>query len=1228
MKRIILGFLGILQAMFCLAAEPPPAEGEVRVPLGIYTDLIQQAKKDKRPAPARYAIGKAVVTVQVREEERRAAGAVQIAFSVEVFENEWTLVPVLSAAAALTRATVNGNPAQLTQGADGLAWATQKAGTYAMQIHYSVDAISSETGLVLPVSLPRAAAVQLQAVLPGIGLNAAIIPAVAMKTLEQDKQTRISADVPANNAVQISWRPPNREGYAMSRAHYRGELRGDALVWTARLNVEIFSGERVALPLLPRGVTLSDVLVDDVQAVVLVENDKFTTLVQGPGKHELTLHFQTPVARKKGPPEVRLQIPEIPVSQFELVLPGKKEVSVTPSASVTSVHSGEAPNEQTIASVYTPMTDKAVFSWTEAVPRELRDELRVHANLYHAVYAEEGVLHGQAVAVYQITRGETNVLELDIPAGVQIDRIHAPAGGVSDWRVNKQAEDEGQSDPLPKVEGGRLPAKLKIFLDRKITGDFRFTVYYERLLNAADKRVAVPLLRASRVRRQRGMAALLSGPELALKPVRIERISKVSEKQLPVFVRKALSMSVAHTYKYMDENPLLTVQVLKDLRDELRANASLYHAVHAEEGVLHGRAIVTYEITHGETKLLEFEVPEDVQINRIQAADSSILDHRVRKQTMDTGEEKQLLTVFLKRKTKGNFAFSIYYERLLDAGGERIPIPLLRAVEVHRQRGMVALLSGQELALNPLEAKRMSKVGENQLPAFVRSALHMTVAHTYKYIDENPYLAARAMAPERKRGKFDAQVDTLVSIGDVTLKGAATIEVNVKSGSVMALDLRLPTDVNVLELTAPSLRTYVLSSTDEKELSEDNKKSETDDKKIKVEFTQEMEGQFRVELSYEHILSEGGGEARVPTVSVEDAEVEHGRIAVEALAAVEVQASRAEQLSSVDINELPQQLVLKTTNPILLAYRYVHVDPPYQLALKVTRHQEIDVQAAAIEQARYETLLTRDGLAVTTAHYTIRNTRKQFLRLQLPPGSEIWSVFVGGKSEKPARVEAAGKETEAGQAGVLIKMINSTSGFPMEMVYATQMEKLGMTGDISAQLPRPDMVATHSRWEVYLPHRFKYQIDDTNMDALIKGIYASPSQMKQAGQSMAMQQQALQIRVPARGIRFAFEKLYANKSEEETWFSIAYVSADALLIGRWLSAAGALLAGLGLLALAYKSVNIPHQAGIGGIVVGIGLLTYAWTGLAADILPAALIWAAIVLIVVLLWARQRWLARL
>ena len=77
-----------------------------------------------------------------------------------------------------------------------------------------------------------------------------------------------------------------------------------------------------------------------------------------------------------------------------------------------------------------------------------------------------------------------------------------------------------------------------------------------------------------------------------------------------------------------------------------------------------------------------------------------------------------------------------------------------------------------------------------------------------------------------------------------------------------------------------------------------------------------------MEITYEQILADAGLDVEVLTLSVSGADVEQGRIAVEALTAAEVQPITAERLTAVDVDELPRQLVLQTTNPILLAYKY------------------------------------------------------------------------------------------------------------------------------------------------------------------------------------------------------------------------------------------------------------------------------------------------------------------
>jgi hypothetical protein len=390
---------------------------------------------------------------------------------------------------------------------------------------------------------------------------------------------------------------------------------------------------------------------------------------------------------------------------------------------------------------------------------------------------------------------------------------------------------------------------------------------------------------------------------------------------------------------------------------------------------------------------------------------------------------------------------------------------------------------------------------------------------------------------------------------------------------------------------------------------------------IALEFTREMEGRFRIEVAYERIMDGEASEPVVPTISVMEAEVEHGRIAVEALTAVEVSASRTDRLSNLDLNELPQQLVLKTTNPILMAFRYVHAKPPFTLALKITRHKEIDVQVAAIERAVYSSLFTRDGLAVTTARLDVRNSRRQFLRLGLPAGSKVWSVFVDGKPEKPAF--AGDGEGRNGDA-VLIKMINSAAGFPVDIVYATPMAPMTTLGSLSSHLPRPDMVVTHSRWNVFLPTGPRYQAPDSTMDLVVGGRWANPRRAAQKSLDRASEAQRaqmgqpLRISVPTQGILFAFEKLYANQSPEAAAFTIRYASAGADQLALLASLVGTILLWIGIVAIGSRRLRLSRNATVATLVLGIAVLVASIGYLGTTPIPASSL-ALVIALGLLVW---------
>ncbi len=920
---------------------------------------------------------------------------------------------------------------------------------------------------------------------------------------EGDGQVKLPLDVYTRLMQQAQNPPatprPAPAGYALGQARIDVRVKEDenqraVAEVEVKVPVEVLEDEWTAVVVLPAGTAVDTVTVDGESVQLLTMPQGLVWATNKHGTQMMNLHYRVDAQRSETGTSLTLPLPQAASATLSALLPSVDlAVSLVPAAGIRT--SDEAEGVRVTATI--PTTSAVQIAW--------RDALATTHVISRATYA--GTLTKDAVswtAQFGVELGTTQAITLALlPTTITL----------SDVRV------DGKGAPILVVDD-HFATKLQGKGPHTIVATFQVPISS----GSGPPKVsfAIPEIPVSR------FDLTMSGhKELKTSPsANVVYAHDKNQTVATVYLPMASMVELAWTEAVPEA----------EISDK-RIDATLFHAVHAEEGVVYVRTTATYDVTRGETNVLELEVPADVQLSRVESPSGAISDWRI---ADADGQRPRRVSVFLDRQWKGPVELEVDYDRSLPADG-KFTVPLANAVNVHRQHGSLVLLSTKEWTLNPVEELKLTRIGENQIPAAIRDGLKLKVAHTFKYIDKDPQLVVAAAAPERQQGKFDAQVDTLISLADVTLKGSVSIDVNVKSGTMSDLQLELPAKVNLLSLTAPSKRTHTVTA------------GEGDQPQVvDVQFTQDMDGQFRLELGYELILADGDAPAGVPVVKLRGAEVEQGHVAVEALSAVEVQPASVEHLTLVDPTDLPQQLILKTTNPILLAYKYVQVEPAPQLALKMTRHQAIEVQAATIDSAVYRTLFTADGLAVTAAEFTVRNSREQFLRLQLPAGSQVWSAFVNGAAEKPAVAE---------RGGILIKIINSAQGFPVNLIYATPTAAIGTFGSIAAQLPRPEMIVTQTRWEVYLPDEFTYGRISTTMNIAEEAQAMSRDAMqaelgrmsKAAGQVTA----PLHIEVPVSGIRFAFDKLYANQSERPASFSIAYTSHRSAIIVGAANAAGA-----------------------------------------------------------------------
>ncbi len=312
------------------------------------------------------------------------------------------------------------------------------------------------------------------------------------------------------------------------------------------------------------------------------------------------------------------------------------------------------------------------------------------------------------------------------------------------------------------------------------------------------------------------------------------------------------------------------------------------------------------------------------------------------------------------------------------------------------------------------------------------------------------------IAPVKLEPKVYADTTTYAAIGDAVIRCQSQVTYSILQSEVPSFRLALPEDVTVLGVSGNELRDWKVSQ-------------DKGTQYVDVYLNFGVRGTYALNLSYERKIGEGSGVAQIPWLRALNVEREKGFYGIAASTNVELAVNKAENVSAIDVRELPQSVWSSSTNPILLAFKYLK--QPVGIDIEVTKHEEIPVLVAAVDSAEFMSLLTDEGKSVTKAVYQVRNNVKQFLHLDLPEGASLWSVFVAGKPVKPAKNK---------EGSILVPLEKSQlSGedltrFPVEVVYAAEGKKFAAFGGRALKLPRIDLPSSSLRWSIFLPREFAY----------------------------------------------------------------------------------------------------------------------------------------------------------
>jgi hypothetical protein len=317
-----------------------------------------------------------------------------------------------------------------------------------------------------------------------------------------------------------------------------------------------------------------------------------------------------------------------------------------------------------------------------------------------------------------------------------------------------------------------------------------------------------------------------------------------------------------------------------------------------------------------------------------------------------------------------------------------------------------------------------------------------------------------AAATAAKDVRALADVMTLITLDEADVRMAALVGITVTQGELRTLAIRLPAGYelqsvsgNTLEAFAPLVGEVVLT----------------------VGNPAARSHQFLVTLERQH----QGGTFNFDTglVSLKDVQRERGEVAVEGVGTMDLTAAERPGLHRIDVRELNTSVHALSRLPILSAFRYQRPaeSAAPTLAFSVKRFEDAGVLAAAAERATATTLITSEGRALTEVQLVLRNRSQPFLKVELPPGADIVSVDLAGRSAKPA----------SGPDGTRIPLrrpgLSTVAPYTVSFVYVHAGTPFQKKGDIEMALPRMDVPIGLVQWELFVPEQYQARAIDGNV---------------------------------------------------------------------------------------------------------------------------------------------------
>ncbi len=300
---------------------------------------------------------------------------------------------------------------------------------------------------------------------------------------------------------------------------------------------------------------------------------------------------------------------------------------------------------------------------------------------------------------------------------------------------------------------------------------------------------------------------------------------------------------------------------------------------------------------------------------------------------------------------------------------------------------------------------------------------------------------------------IQAEVLQISKLSEGAIETDARIHYSIENAGIKHFKIRLPANAETPEFSAANMLGF----------------QKIGENIWEIELQQKVSEKFRLELHYRQSFGRDGKVEILPVVA-EGAELQKGYLAILSDDALQIGLDSSKgEISEMDMRKIPIEsfkIPYERLAKAVMCYRTIGGD--FSVLLDVKRHKTAELLKAQIKDVTVDSSVSSEGRIISTVRVSLMNGNENFIRVNLPSGSAVWSVSIDGQAVDAAR------ETDT----LLIPLKQSISGGGkdqcVEIIYSYQPSS-GWTRSLqSYNGPSFDLPLKNLTWNLYLPDKFEY----------------------------------------------------------------------------------------------------------------------------------------------------------